>query len=262
MQDNIIRVKNLKKEFGDNIVIDNLSLELKRGEFVSLLGPSGCGKTILLRIISGLLKKSAGKIEYNFVENDNITISMTFQKSPLFAWLNLIENITICMNNRKMTDEKKNEIAFAYLRKANLESFKTYFPNEISVGMAQKINVLRCFCSGANVIFMDEPFVSLDFIQRTELQRFTLDIWQEEKKTILFVTHNLHEAIILSDRILLMSSSPGKIIEDFEVGIPRPRDVIEVRRNNKYIELSSRVNELLSAEVKKSQKVLNLWAIK
>lgn len=259
MQNNIIRVKNLKKQFVDTLVLNNISLELKNGEFVSLLGPSGCGKTVLLKILSGLLKKSAGEIKYNFIKNDNINISMAFQKSPLFPWLNLIENIKICMNNKNLNKEEKHKIALEYLRKAHLERFKEYYPDEISGGMTQKINVARCFCSGANFILMDEPFVSLDFIQRTELQQFTLDIWRDEKKTILFVTHNLHEAIILSDRILLMSANPGTITKEFQINIPRPRDVNEIRKSSRYIELLSEINKLLSIEVKKSHQALELW---
>lgn len=258
MKDITVRVKNLKKQFGDMVIINDLSLELKKEEFVSLIGPSGCGKTILLRMLSGLLARSSGSIEYDFIKKENINISMAFQRSPLFPWLSLIENIKICMNNKGFSKNKKEEIALEYLRKARLERYKEYYPDEVSSGMMQKVNVVRCFASGGSLVLMDEPFVFLDFIQRTELQRFTLDIWSKEKKTVLFVTHNIHEALILSDRILLMGIDRGNIIGEFKIDISRPRDVEEVRSSREYIELYVEINKTLSEEVKKSQEAIIL----
>lgn len=258
MKNNTLQVKNLKKEFGGITVLKDLSFNLKKGEFVSLLGPSGCGKTVLLKILSGLLERSDGEIDYDFIKDENINISMAFQKSPLFPWLNLTKNIKICMNNKGLTKKEKDEIVLKYLKKAHLERFRKYYPDEISGGMMQKVNIIRCFASGGSLILMDEPFVFLDFIQRTELQKFTLDIWQYEKKTIFFVTHNLHEAIILSDRIFLMGANTGNIIKEFEVAIPRPRDVDEVRKDTEYIHLCNEINGLLLEEVEKSHQLLNV----
>jgi ABC-type nitrate/sulfonate/bicarbonate transport system, ATPase component len=207
----LVQVRNLSKSFCDHKVLNNVSLTLEKHEFVSLLGPSGCGKTVLLKILSGLMNKTGGEITYNFPSNDHILVSMAFQKSPFFPWLNLIDNVTICMNQKRMSKRDKKDIAIEFFKKASLEKFIMYYPDEISGGMRQKVNIIRCFCSGGELILMDEPFVFLDFIQRTELQQFTLKIWQKQKKTLFFVTHNLNEAIILSDRILLMSADKVKL---------------------------------------------------
>ncbi len=245
----IICAQNLKKVFGDKVVLNNLSLSIKRGEFVSIIGPSGCGKTILLKILSGLTEKSDGIIEYNFSTNNIVNMSMVFQRSPLFPWLSLIKIITICMNNGNLSKKEKYDIALSYLKKARLDKFEDYFPHQISGGMRQKVNIIRSYCSGGEVIFMDEPFVSLDFIQRTELQEFTMKIWREERKTILFVTHNIHEALILSDRILLMGATSGVIEHEFGVDIPRPRDLETIRQEKFYINLLNKINIFLKKEI-------------
>jgi NitT/TauT family transport system ATP-binding protein len=249
MEDTIIYAKNLSKVFGDKIVLNNLSLSLERGEFVSLIGTSGCGKTILLKVLSGLTEKTSGAIDYNFTTKNNVNISMVFQRAPLFPWLSLIENITICMNNSNLSRKEKHDIAHAYLERARLDKFQDYFPNQISGGMRQKVNIIRSYCSGAEVIFMDEPFVSLDFIQRTELQEFALKIWDEERKTILFVTHNVHEALILSDRIFLMGATSGVIGHEFEIDLPRPRDVEAIRQEKSYMRLLNKINSFLKKEI-------------
>jgi len=251
MQFHILNVKNVKKSFNGHDIIDDVNFELKKGEFVSLVGPSGCGKTVLLKILAGLMSHSGGEIRYDFTNENDINISMAFQRSPLFPWMDIFENITVCMNNRGFSQSEREKIAEDYLRKAQLERFKNYYPNQISGGMTQKVNVLRCFCSGSELILMDEPFVFLDFIQRTNLQKFTLDVWREERKTIFFVTHNLHEAITLSDRILLMSANPGKIINEFNVDFERPRNIEDIRESPKYIELFRDVNRHLIHEVEK-----------
>jgi len=253
----LVQVSSLSKTFGDHMVLNDVSLKLEKQEFVSILGPSGCGKTVLLRILSGLINKTGGEIVYDFPSNDHILISMAFQKSPLFPWLSLIDNVTICMNKNGMSKKNKKDIAIEFFKKANLEKFAKYYPDEISGGMRQKVNIIRCFCSGGELILMDEPFVFLDFIQRTELQQFTLKIWQEQKKTLLFVTHNLNEAIILSDRILLMSASQGKVVKEFNVTIPRPRDVKNARFEPSFISLFQEVTFHLSAEINQAKKLYN-----
>jgi len=251
MNNCLIQVKNLSKNFGEKTVLKKITFDLKKGEFVSLLGPSGCGKTVLLKIISRLLESSEGTINNSSVTSPNINISMAFQKSPLFQWLNLMENITICMNTGNMSEIEKKETVLKYFERTNLSSFADYFPNQISGGMTQKVNVLRCFCSKSDLILMDEPFVFLDFIQRASLQKFTLDIWKKEKRTILFVTHNIHEAITLSDRILLMSTAPGEMVKEFVINISRPREIEEIRVSKEYIDLYLEINKYLSIEISK-----------
>ena len=185
MTDTIVSVNQLKKDFADQ-VLNNVTFHLKRDEFVSLLGPSGCGKTVLLKNLSGLIKKTAGDIHFNFREHTQVPVSMAFQKSPLFPWLTVLKNITICMNYSSLSAAQKEAEALDYLKTAHLENFRDYYPHEISGGMGQKVNVIRSFCSGSELVLMDEPFGALDFIQRTELQKFTLDIWTKKKKNDLF----------------------------------------------------------------------------
>ncbi|MBU1998774.1 MAG: ABC transporter ATP-binding protein [Candidatus Omnitrophota bacterium] len=224
MSDLILEVKGLDKSFGRHRVFQGLSFGVKKGEFVALLGPSGCGKTTLLKILAGLIPKTRGQIDYYFLETDTPYIPLAFQKSPLFPWLNLRENITICMNRRVMDQPKKEALALSYLDKAGLSKFSNFYPRQISGGMAQKVNIIRCFSNNAELILMDEPFVFLDVLQRQELQQFTLDIWQESKRTIFFVTHDINEAILLSDRIIIMGGKPGEIVREFSLPFPRPRN--------------------------------------
>lgn len=233
-----MRVSELSQRFGALAVLDRVSLSLDEGDFVSIVGPSGCGKTVLLRVLAGLQTPTAGGVQLRAAP-----VAYAFQKSPLFPWLSLLENVRLCVGADAGSLEKIDR----YFTLAGLSSFRNMLPGKISVGMRQKVNVIRAFSSGRPVILMDEPFVSLDFPSRRELQELTLELWGRERKTILFVTHDVDEALLLSQRVLVFSPRPGHVVRDFPLYLPYPRDPQAVRSSAEYINGFREISGLLLA---------------
>ncbi len=228
----MVKVEELGQRFGALSALDRVSFTLQAGDFVSVVGPSGCGKTVLLRILAGLQQPSSGRVSLG-----TPYAAYAFQKSPLFPWLSLYENVRMCGGDPRTID--------SYFELAGLGAFKNELPSKISVGMRQKVNVIRAFSSGRPLILMDEPFVSLDFPGRRELQDLTLDLWRREKKTILFVTHDVDEAILLSQRLIVFSPRPGKIEKELPIWLPYPRDPRTVRGSAEYMAAYQEVAGLL-----------------
>lgn len=254
----VLKAVNITKTFGELPVLENFNFSLRQGEFVSLIGPSGCGKTTLLKILGGLIKDFSGGLDCQPHDESKLFSSVVFQDFAFFPWLNILDNIKICLNN-PMSDSEKNLLALNYLERVDLSGFKGYFPGELSEGMIQRANVARALASCSQIILMDEPFVHLDFLSRINLQQLTLEILANELRTVFFITHNIHEAITLADRVVVMSSRPGKNIGEFAVDIPRPRDVNKIREDKRYLELVKAITELLTAEVKKSHQEFHQW---
>ena len=254
----ILKAANISKAFGELTALEDFNLSLKQGEFVSLIGPSGCGKTTLLKIIAGLIKDFSGQLDRRINDASKLFSAVAFQDSALFPWLNVLDNIKICLNN-PLTDTEKNNLALNYLERVSLLDFKGYLPGELSEGMIQRVNVARALASCSQVILMDEPFVHLDFLSRIHLQQLALEILGNELRTVFFITHNIHEAVTLADRVVVMSSRPGKNIGEFVVDIPRPRDVNKIRENRRYLDLVKEITELLTEEVEKSQQQFHRW---
>jgi len=242
----LIEIQKLRHQFQDHVVLDQISLKLFPNEIVTLLGPSGCGKSVFLKIILDLLKLQSGEIKKS---NELGFMSIAFQDSLLFPWLTVRENIEICMNSAVQSRQEKREKVNQLLIQTRLEEFADYYPSELSGGMKQKVNIIRCFSNESQVILMDEPFNSLDSIQRNELQDFTLRMVRELKKTILFVTHDIDEALYLSHRILLFSKSPGRILEEIQIPFPWPRTAQSMRQEKEYASIYSLIHSHLKKEV-------------
>lgn len=255
----ILKATNIYKIFEKLSVLENINFSLKQGEFVSLIGPSGCGKTSLLKILAGLLNCSSGEISCALDPTTKLPCAAVFQDSALLPWLNILDNIKLCINFGSLTNKEKNQLALSYLSRVNLTGFEKYFPFELSGGMIQRVNVARAFAASSEIILMDEPFVHLDFLQRSALQKMTLDILRDEFKSVLFITHNIHEAVTLADRVLIMSSRPGKIIAEFKVDLLRPRDIEKIREEKQYLVLVKNITEILAEESKKSQIEFEQW---
>lgn len=251
--DIVLEAVHISKSFGELNVLEDLNFSVRRGEFIALIGPSGCGKTTLIRTLAGLTKNFSGTLLSHLADKSKLPFSMAFQHSPLFPWLNIADNIKICINFGSLNNKEKHQIAIHYLTKVGLAGFEHCFPGELSGGMIQRVNIARAFASDSEIIFMDEPFVYLDFLQRISLQKMTLKLLENELKTVFFITHNIHEAVTLADRILVLSARPGRIIGELPVNIPHPRDVDEVRTDKQYITLVREMTGLLSEEIKKSQ---------
>ncbi|WNY27351.1 ABC transporter ATP-binding protein [Methanolapillus ohkumae] len=231
-----LQIENLEKKFlkkgkgkeEDSFVlaIRDIDLNVKDGEFVTILGPSGCGKTTLLRIIAGLETYSDGEIILNGekITGPSPKRGMVFQEYSLFPWKTVLENVMFGPLMQGAAKEEAKGKALPYIELVGLSDFANSYPYELSGGMKQRVAIARALANDPDIILMDEPFGALDAQTRNNLQKELLRIWQEEKKTILFVTHSVDEAVFLSDRIIILSGRPGTVKKEIPITIPRPRD--------------------------------------
>lgn len=209
-------------------VLEDINLEIQEGEFVCFIGPSGCGKSTLLRIIGGLLKPTSGELYLDGVVSDapGANRAMVFQDDSVFPWLTVRQNVEYGLKIRGIPKAERNEIVdhFINLVGLNRRDISNYFPKELSGGMRKRVDMARAFANNPEVLLMDEPFGMLDAMTKEHLQIETLKIWEETKKTICFVTHDLEEAIFLADRIVFLSSDPGRVYNCYYPKFERPRD--------------------------------------
>lgn len=237
----LLEVDNLKISFQAHKVLDGVSFKVRRGEVVAVIGKSGSGKTVLLKSLAGLLKAGEGQIKLNLKNEHAIPVGFAFQKSPLFPWLTISENINLCVNR-----EVEKTYADELLKKVGLENFKNHLPQQISGGMAQKVNLLRALSNNCDLILMDEPFGSLDSFQRAELQQFTYETCRSLDRSLILVTHDIDEALLLSDRILILSARSGKFTKQIDVNIERPQKIIEMRLQPNYNRLFQQILQALA----------------
>ena len=235
--------KERRKGEEANIVLKDVSFEVREGEFVSLLGPSGCGKTTTLTIIAGFQKPNEGKIEVNGkeVNKPGTDRSFMFQNYALFPWLKVGENIEYPMKKMKVPKPKRKEKLKELLEIAQLTDYENYYIHEISGGMKQRVALLRAIACDPQVLLMDEPLGAVDFQMRQLLQMQLESILQQKKTTALMVTHDVDESIYLSDRVIVMSRDQGKILADVKIELPRPRD----RTAPKYHEYVDQLTNIL-----------------
>ena len=232
-----LKIQNKKSE---NLIFKNFNFTIKEGQFVSFFGPSGCGKTTLLNIISGLDKDFDGSVQtYNSKTKPNI--SYMFQAPRLFPWLTAIENIKFPIKKRKNCEK----IAFELINKIELERYKNQYPNKLSGGMQRRIALARAFAPNPNILLLDEPFISIDKKVSNTLRKILVKLWKKNKPIIIFVTHDLDEAIELADRICFLSNLPSKIVLDYEINLRRPRK----QNSKKFITLKRLLSS--SAIIKK-----------
>jgi NitT/TauT family transport system ATP-binding protein len=253
-----IAIRNLTKAFykkqGSVTALDDINLTIADGEFVCLVGPSGCGKTTLLRILAGLEHPSIGEFTIETDGEDRPPQSMVFQERGIIPWLTVEENVAFGLKMRHMPKALVKERTAYYLKKTGLEKFSSLYPKELSGGMKQRVSIARAFANDPEILLMDEPFAALDEQNKFILQEELLSIWSETGKTVLFITHSIDEALLLSDRILLMSSQPGKIIQEIIVDMPRPRKMEDIREDpvmaGQFIEIWKHLQE----EVQRSRR--------
>jgi len=237
------------KGLGESVhVLENIQHRIENGRFISIIGPSGCGKTTLLRIIAGLEKASAGKV---FLEGKELVqgteeVGLVFQEYALFPWRTTLGNIEMGLEIKGVEKEIRRSKAMEYIKTFNLSGFENRYPRELSGGMKQRVAIARTLIMNPRVVLMDEPFGSLDSQTRNGLQEFLLGIWEKRRDTIVFVTHNVDEAVFLSDEIVVLSKRPASIAKVFEVGILRPRD----RTGQECNEIRREVLKVLSGEMK------------
>lgn len=226
------------------VVLEDLSLTVQDKEFVCILGSSGCGKTTLLRMIAGLDTAESGSVvlDGEEIRGPNPKVGMVFQEYSLFPWRTVIDNIAFGLEMRGMPKGERYRVAEEYLELVNLSQFHDSFPSELSGGMRQRVAVARALALDPVVLLMDEPFGALDAQTRNKLQIELLEIWEKTKKTVVFITHSVDEAVFLADRIIVMTPRPGRICQVFEIRLPRPRD----RTDREFAELRREVLDLIN----------------
>jgi NitT/TauT family transport system ATP-binding protein len=246
-----LRLRNVTKIFeaenGEREALEDINLVVKPAEFLCIVGPSGCGKTTLLRMIAGLDYPSSGEIilDGNQVTGPSPDRGMVFQEFSLFPWKTVLKNVEFGLEILEVPE--RQQIAEEYIELVGLQGFEQSYPYELSGGMKQRVAIARALATNPAILLMDEPFGSVDAQTRNILQEELLEIWARTKKTILFVTHSVDEAVYLGDRILVMSTRPGRIIECMQVTLPRPRKRTSIEAN----ELRERLLVLLGSEDRK-----------
>ena len=250
-----IRVERLFKAYrsrdGSEVeALRDVSFTVGRGEFVSIVGQSGCGKSSLLKILAGLLSKSSGiiSIEDRELDGPRSDIGLMFQKPLLLEWRRVLDNVLLPVEIYRLDQKEYENKARRLLATAGLADFLTKYPFELSGGMQQRVALCRALVAEPSLLLMDEPFGALDTLTRQKMGFELLRLWEEWKSTVLFVTHDVDEAVMLSDRVLVMSSRPGTVLGSFTVDLPRPRQIF-IKDTAEFIHISSRIRRCLWEEV-------------
>jgi NitT/TauT family transport system ATP-binding protein len=211
---------------GSTAALAGVTLELGASELVCLVGPSGCGKSTLLKVLAGLLEPSAGSLSTRLEPDpDRLARALVFQDHCVFPWMNVLDNVAFGLEFRRLSRAEKHERAREFIEQVGLGAFAASFPHELSVGMRQRVSLARAFVANPQLLLMDEPFAALDALTRLVLQEELLRMWSLHRALIVYVTHDLTEAALLADRVLLMSGRPGRIQLDIPIRMPRPRDL-------------------------------------
>jgi NitT/TauT family transport system ATP-binding protein len=248
-----IRIRELYKDFGGLIAIDGVSVDIAQGEFFMIVGPSGCGKTTLLRILAGLETVTAGVIEIETPTSSRPASSMIFQGDSIFPWMTVWNNAAYGLKMRRVPAGTIKEIVGHYLARTGLTRFADYYPYQLSGGMRQRVAIARAFANDPEILLMDEPFSALDAQNKLLLQEELLRIWEEHKKTVVFITHSVDEAVFLGDRILVMTAQPGKVKTFVQVPLARPRNIIALQKTPEYGELITQIWSSLREEVDRAR---------
>ena len=256
-----IEVRDLTKAYpfqgGMMTAVDRVSFDVKAGEFVALLGPSGCGKSTMLNMVAGLLERTGGdiRIDGRLASTDRVDpkVGYVFQRDTSFPWRTVAANIGYGLELRGVKRAEAAERTRRAIDQAGLAQFAQAFPSALSGGMRQRVSLMRTLILEPEILLMDEPFGALDTHTKIEMHRILLDVWERQHQSVLFVTHDLGEALTLADRIILLSARPGRIKEMFAVDLPRPRDAVLLRNSAAYAEAYTRIWNSLGEEFDKGR---------
>ncbi|HWO40554.1 MAG TPA: ABC transporter ATP-binding protein [Candidatus Eisenbacteria bacterium] len=253
----VIRVENVSKVFrtadGSQIgALERITLDVAYGEFVTVVGPSGCGKSTLLKLIAGFSPPSGGRILYQGAEVRGLNTNVGYvpQESKLFPWLTLEENVGFGLDSKRYPRAKREAQVRHFIQLAGLAGFEKYYPAQLSGGMSKRASIVRALAYEPAVILMDEPFGPLDAQTRMVLQDELLKIWEQKRQTIIFVTHDLVEAVALADRVVVITHRPGQIKDILKVTMTRPRNIFEIHRQNGFDETYGRLWNIFRHELK------------
>src|SRR5215510_4223845 len=250
-----IRISDLHRHFGDLIAIDGVSVEIAPGEFFVIVGPSGCGKTTLLRILAGLDSVTSGTIEIETPNSQRPDNSMVFQGDSIFPWMTVWQNAAYGLRMRKLPSATIKDVVGHYLDRTGLTRFASYYPHQLSGGMRQRVAIARAFANDPHILLMDEPFSALDAQNKLLLQEELLHIWDEDKKTVVFITHSVDEAVLLGDRVMVMTAQPGRLKQFEPVALARPRNIMELQGAPEYGELVHHIWSSLRDEVQRAREL-------
>lgn len=248
----LVGIENLSKTFdvnGERIeALQDINISIEKKQFVCLLGPSGCGKSTLLRIIAGFESISTGAVNMNStpVLGPGPDRGMVFQDYALFPWMSVKDNIEFGPKHAGLSKSEVNQISERFIDMVGLTSFANHYPHQLSGGMRQRVAIARVLANDSDLLLMDEPFGALDALTRAKLQEELVDIWQQTHLTIIFVTHSVEEAVLLADRVLIMSAGPGRIATDFSIDLPRVRDVSSAEFNEIRRDVTGRLTSNLA----------------
>ncbi|MCB6346617.1 ABC transporter ATP-binding protein [Enterocloster lavalensis] len=226
-----IHVENLTKKFGDLLVLDNISFDIKKGEFVCVVGPTGCGKTTFLNLLSCLIEPTEGKllIDGQPADPKKHDIAFVFQEPSSFPWLNVEQNIEIGMKIKKIPEQERKERVERMISLMGLEQFRKSYASQLSVSTEQRMVIARAFAMNPDLLLMDEPYGQMDIKMRFYLEDEVIRLWRETGTTVIFITHNIEEAVYMAERILILSNKPATVKEEVLVDLPRPRCVSDPR---------------------------------
>lgn len=241
-----VKIEDVRKVYdtrnGEMIALNGVNLDIMENEFICVVGPSGCGKSTLLNIIAGLLEPTSGRVlcDGEEVKGTGTERGVVFQQYALFPWMTVKKNVMFGLNLKGIKGKEAEDIAMKYIKMVQLEDFVDHYPKELSGGMKQRVAIARAYAVNPSILLMDEPFGALDAQTRTQLQQELLETWEKEKKTCFFITHDVDEAIILAQKVIIMSARPGRIKEIVDIDIPYPRDQ-ETKMSPEFLELKNHI---------------------
>ena len=248
-----VHIDNVVKKFngrnGEMVALNGVTLDIHDNEFICVVGPSGCGKSTLLNIIAGLLEPTSGQVycDGELVTGTGTERGVVFQQYALFPWLTVKKNVRFALEMKGIKGKEADDLAMQYLRKVDLEKFANHYPKELSGGMKQRVAIARAYAADPKVLLMDEPFGALDAQTRTQLQSELLETWEKDRKTCFFITHDVDEAIILAQKVIVMSARPGRVKAIIDIDIPYPRDQ-ETKMSPRFLELKNQIWGLVYQE--------------
>ena len=241
-----LKIDNVVKEYvgnkGKTVALNGVSLDIKENEFICVVGPSGCGKSTLLNIIAGLLEPTSGAVylDGKKIEGTGVERGVVFQGYALFPWRTVLKIVMFGLEMKRMPKDQAEQIAKKYIKAVGLEGFEHAYPKELSGGRRQRVAIARAYAADPEVLLLDEPFGALDAQTRTQLQTELLETWEREKKTCFFITHDVDEAIILAQRVIIMSARPGRIKKIVDIDIPYPRTQA-TKTDPRFLELKTEI---------------------
>lgn len=241
-----VKIEDVRKVYdtrnGEMIALNGVNLDIMENEFICVVGPSGCGKSTLLNIIAGLLEPTSGRVlcDGEEVKGTGTERGVVFQQYALFPWMTVKKNVMFGLNLKGIKGKEAEDIAMKYIKMVQLEDFVDHYPKELSGGMKQRVAIARAYAVNPSILLMDEPFGALDAQTRTQLQQELLETWEKEKKTCFFITHDVDEAIILAQKVIIMSARPGRIKEIVDIDIPYPRDQ-ETKMSPEFLDLKNHI---------------------